>query len=100
MLKKVDLASAQTPGWFKERPSDTFRRHVWVSPFWEENPTRTVEFLGADRTLFGSDWPHTEGLSDPPSYVGGLSSLAPDQLRLVMRDNAVELTTPALQPVG
>jgi predicted TIM-barrel fold metal-dependent hydrolase len=100
LLKKVDLASAQTPGWFRERPSETFKRHVWVSPFWEENPVRTVEFLGADRTLFGSDWPHTEGLSDPPSYVDSLSSLTPEQLRRVMRDNAVELTTPALQPVG
>src|SRR5258705_18472 len=72
VLKKVDLAAAQTPGWFKEKPSETFRRHVWVSPFWEENPARSAEFLGYDRTLFGSDWPHIEGIPEPIEYVDSL----------------------------
>jgi predicted TIM-barrel fold metal-dependent hydrolase len=100
LVKKLDLAAAQTPGWFRERPSETFRRHVWVSPFWEEKPSRAAEYLGYERTLFGSDWPHTEGIAEPASYVDGLRELPADALRRVMRDNALELTTPALQPVG
>jgi predicted TIM-barrel fold metal-dependent hydrolase len=100
LVKKVNLAAAQTPGWFKERPSDTFRRHVWVSPFWEENPVRAVEHLTPERTLFGSDWPHTEGIAEPRSYLDSLTSLPDDDVRRIMRDNALELTTPALQPVG
>jgi predicted TIM-barrel fold metal-dependent hydrolase len=100
LVKKVDLAAAQTPGWFQERPSVTFRRHVWVSPFWEENPVRAVEHLTPQRTLFGSDWPHTEGIAEPASYLDSLTSLPEDDVRRIMRDNALELTTPALQPVG
>ena len=95
LLKKVDLAAAQTPGWFKERPSETFKRHVWISPFWEENPARAAEYIGFDRTLFGSDWPHIEGIAEPASYVEGLSELPDDAIRKVMRDNAIELTTRA-----
>jgi predicted TIM-barrel fold metal-dependent hydrolase len=100
LLKKVDLAAAQTPGWFKERPSETFRRHVWVSPFWEENPVRAVEHLTPERTLFGSDWPHTEGIAEPRSYLDSLTSLPDDDVRRIMRDNALELSALALQPVG
>ena len=46
LLKKLDLAATQSGGWFSERPSDTFRRHVWVTPFWEDDPARSG---GVDR---------------------------------------------------
>ena len=95
LLKKVDLAAAQTPGWFKERPSETFKRHVWISPFWEESPARAAEYIGFDRTLFGSDWPHIEGIAEPASYVDSLAELPDDTVRKIMRDNAIELTTRA-----
>ncbi|HEV8298195.1 MAG TPA: amidohydrolase family protein [Acidimicrobiales bacterium] len=92
LVKKVDKAAAQTPGWFSERPSDTFRRHVWVSPFWEDNAVAAAETLGADRCLFGSDWPHTEGLPEPADYFAELATLPDDALRKIMRDNAAQLT--------
>jgi len=95
LLKKVDLAAAQTPGWFTERPSETFKRHVWISPFWEESPARAAEYIGFDRTLFGSDWPHIEGIAEPASYVDSLAELPDDTVRKIMRDNAIELTTRA-----
>lgn len=94
LVKKVDKAAKQTPGWFSERPSETFRRHVWVSPFWEDNAERAIATLGVERTLFGSDWPHTEGLDQPIDYVNELSSLVAADVRRVMRDNCWELTQP------
>jgi predicted TIM-barrel fold metal-dependent hydrolase len=98
LLKKVDKAAKQTPGWFTERPSDTFRRHVWVSPFWEDDAVRAAGTLGVERTLFGSDWPHTEGLPEPSGYVSELASLPDADVRRIMCDNAWELTRPL--PVG
>ena len=92
LLKKVDKAARQTPGWFTERPSETFRRHVWVSPFWEDNAARASETIGIERTLFGSDWPHTEGIAVPGAYVDELTSLPDDAVRRIMRDNCVALT--------
>ncbi len=100
LLKKVDRAASQTPGWFSERPSDTFRRHVWVSPFWEERPARTAEVIGVDRTIFGSDWPHIEGIAEPASYLDALDTLPDDAVRKIMRDNALGLTTPALSAIA
>jgi predicted TIM-barrel fold metal-dependent hydrolase len=94
VLKKVDLAATQTPGWFAERPSEIFRRQVWVSPFWEDKPAEAATKLGFERTLFGSDWPHTEGIAEPRAYADTLASLAPDAVRRIMRDNAFELTNP------
>lgn len=92
VLKKVDMAARQTPGWFAERPSEVFHRQVWVSPFWEDEPSEAAEKIGYERTLFGSDWPHTEGIADPASYANGLKALPEDAVRRIMRDNAAELT--------
>ena len=94
LLRKLDLAAAQSPGWFAVRPSEIVRRQVWFSPFWEDRPAEAAERLGYDRTLFGSDWPHTEGIAEPISYVDGLKGLPDDAVRRIMRDNASELTNP------
>lgn len=94
LVKKLDKAAAQTPGWFTERPSETFRRHVWVSPFWEDDAIASAELLGVDRCLFGSDWPHTEGLPDPLAYERDVAPLGADAVRRIMRDNTAALSRP------
>jgi predicted TIM-barrel fold metal-dependent hydrolase len=80
------------PGYFREDPAETFRRHVWINPFWEDDPYQVVELMGADRVIFGSDWPHIEGMPRPLDYVAELKELSDDDRRLVLRDNARELT--------
>jgi hypothetical protein len=40
----------------------------------------------------GSDWPHAEGLPDPTDYAKDLSVLTDDEVRLVMRENALALS--------
>ena len=91
MLRLVEKSAAMSPGWFADKPSELFRRHVWVSPFWEDKPVKAVEMIGADRTLFGSDWPHTEGMADPASYRDELAGLPDDTIDRVMGGNAREL---------
>jgi predicted TIM-barrel fold metal-dependent hydrolase len=71
-----------------ERPSDIFKRHVFVSPYHEEPVDRLVERIGASQVLFGSDWPHAEGLAEPRDFAEALPDLPDEQLRMVMRDNA------------
>ncbi|MDZ4827243.1 MAG: amidohydrolase family protein [Actinomycetota bacterium] len=74
--------------------SELFRRQVWVSPFWEDKPVAAVEMIGVERTLFGSDWPHTEGIADPLSYRDELAGLPEETIDRVKGANALELTMP------
>lgn len=78
-------------GYVEGRPSDILKRHLFVSPFHEENIPALVELLGARQVLFGSDFPHPEGLAEPASYVDGLKGLTDTEIRLIMRDNTAEL---------
>lgn len=75
----------------EDKPSDIFKDRVYVSPFPEEDVVRLVELIGADRVLMGSDWPHPEGNVQPADYVEAIESLPDDQVRRIMRDNALEL---------
>jgi len=94
LIHKIEITGNQYAEMFDEKPIDVFRRHVWVAPFWEDDPVEVASWIGADRTLLGSDWPHLEGVSDPLSYADRLSSMGEEKTRQVMRDNAVELTGP------
>ena len=53
---------------FAEDPIEAFKRCVYVAPFWEDNFKDMADLIGIDRVIFGSDWPHPEGLAraDPP----------------------------------
>ena len=69
----------------------TFKRHVWVSPFHEEDVKGLGELLGADRLLMGSDFPHAEGIPEPLDYVQQLAGFSREDVRRIMRDNALAL---------
>ena len=46
---------------------------IHISPFWEDDLGELAELIGVDRVLFGSDYPHPEGLAEPASYVDELT---------------------------
>ena len=48
-----------------------------------------------DRVLFGSDWPHIEGMPRPLDYLPELNKLDRSQRREVLHDNAAQLVVPA-----
>jgi len=50
--------------------------------------------MGADHVIFGSDWPHIEGMPTPLDYLEEVEDLTDDDLQLVMRDNTRYLNTP------
>jgi predicted TIM-barrel fold metal-dependent hydrolase len=47
--------------------------------------------LGVERLLFGSDFPHTEGLAEPTAFVKDIPTFTAAETRKVMRDNVLEL---------
>ncbi len=79
------------PHLFAEDPVTTFKRNVWVHPFHEEDPIGIVKLVGVDRVLFGSDFPHPEGLADPVSYVKMLDGLPHDDVARIMGGNLAEV---------
>jgi len=91
LLERLDHTYEQMPQAFAERPSTTFRRSIWMHPFHEEDPRDLVKLLGADRVIFGSDFPHVEGLADPVSYVDELKGLPDDDVRKIMGGNMIDL---------
>lgn len=92
LLHGLELLGAQHPGMFKTSPVDQFVEHCWVAPFVEDSVDDLALRLPAERILFGSDWPHAEGLGEPKDFFNGLGSFSPDAQRRIMRDNARELT--------
>ena len=52
------------------------------------------DLLGADRLLMGSDYPHAEGLAVPTDYVRELVGFSDEDVRKVMRENALGLSQP------
>ena len=84
-----DMASAYSfnPHLFEEDPVEVFKRNIFVHPFHEEDPRGLVDLLGADNVLFGSDYPHPEGMSDPLSFVDDLEGLSHEEVAKVMGGN-------------
>ena len=96
LLGNIEHAWKMSPQSFAENPLDVFHRNVNVHPFHEEDPVGLVKLLGADRVLFGSDYPHPEGLADPIAFVDELSGLPSADVAKVMGGNLGRLMkTPA-----
>jgi predicted TIM-barrel fold metal-dependent hydrolase len=93
LFRKLGATYRKMPWFFNEDPADQFRRHVWINPFWEDDISEVVEYMGADRVVFGSDWPHIEGLPNPRDYEVEIKELAPSDQRLIMHDNVTALNT-------
>jgi predicted TIM-barrel fold metal-dependent hydrolase len=91
LLHRLDRTWAQMPQLFSERPSDTFKKNFWMHPFHEEDPRDLIKLLGADHVIFGSDFPHIEGLADPISWAEEVSGLDGATLRKVMGGNMMDL---------
>jgi len=93
LLAKVRSTANRMPGYWKDDPIDTFRRHVWINPFWEDDVNRVADCVGPDRVIFGSDWPHIEALPQPIDYVRELKEFDAVESKQILFDNVKELIT-------
>ena len=81
------------PGYWSDDPVDTFRRHVWINPFWEDDVNIVADCMGPSRVIFGSDWPHIEALPEPVDYIRELKEFDATETRQILLDNVQELLT-------
>ena len=92
LLEKLEGVYKKLPQDFGEHPVEAFRRNVYVNPFWEDGLEGLIDVMSPDRILFGSDYPHPEGLGDPVSFYDDLpSSLSSDDSAKIMGGNLKEL---------
>ena len=94
LLRNLKDAHGKMPFSFKEHPVEQFTRQVWVAPYYEDDMAMLKDALGIDRLLFGSDFPHTEGLPEPTMFVKDIPTFDEVEVRKIMRDNVLELITP------
>jgi predicted TIM-barrel fold metal-dependent hydrolase len=79
------------PALFAEDPIMVLKRNIWIHPFHEEDPRGLIDLVGVDRVVFGSDYPHIEGMSEPLSYVDELEGLSHDDIAKVMGGNLADV---------
>jgi predicted TIM-barrel fold metal-dependent hydrolase len=91
LVKRLRKQANQTPWGFVEDPLETIRNHVWVTPYYEEDLHALADLIGVERILFGSDWPHGEGLAEPLAFAKELDGFDERAVRKIMRDNCLDL---------
>jgi predicted TIM-barrel fold metal-dependent hydrolase len=95
VLRYTGPATRWLGGKLRDRPSDVFRQHVSIAPFYEPHYETSVaelmDLLGAERVVFGSDWPHGEGKPTPADYLEDMRGLDALQKRKFLRDNGAAL---------
>ena len=92
LLHDLQVLHAQNPGMFAMNPVDQFHRNVWVAPFVEDDVDDLAEYMPVERILFGSDWPHAEGVGHPRDFFSSLTNFSVADQRRIMIENAKELT--------
>lgn len=90
LVKRLRKKANQMPAAFPDDPLDVVRRNIWVSPYYEEDLETLAETVGVEHILFGSDWPHGEGLAEPVQFTKELTGFSEDDVKKIMRDNVVE----------
>ena len=70
---------------FDEDPVEVFNRNVWVHIFHEPDPQGIIDLgIPVDHLMFGSDFPHPEGMADPLAYSEMVKDLPIEQQELIM----------------
>ncbi len=92
LLRRLRVTYGKMPQVFAKDPIETFHEHVWVTPFYEDNVAELCAAIGTEHVLFGSDWPHPEGVALPAEWVGEVATLSEGDRRKVLRENLKALT--------
>jgi predicted TIM-barrel fold metal-dependent hydrolase len=62
--------------------------------YYEDDIRALADLIGVENVLFGSDFPHAEGLAAPLRFVDDLVGFDARELRLIMRENTRRLIEP------
>ncbi len=84
-FRKLQDASEKSSVLFDEDPVEAFLRTVYIHIFHEPNPKELLDMgIPADRLMFGSDFPHPEGMMDPLAYSEVVADLPVEDQALIM----------------
>jgi predicted TIM-barrel fold metal-dependent hydrolase len=87
LVQRMNHTYGQMPKEFKRHPRDTFNKHVFVAPYYEDDMTALKQYVPAERMLFGSDFPHPEGLAEPLDYLKEFDGFKDDEIKKVFSTN-------------
>ncbi|HEX5586586.1 MAG TPA: amidohydrolase family protein [Acidimicrobiia bacterium] len=84
-VAKLQRTYETSPVIFDEDPFETFKRSIYIHAFHEPDPKGLLDIgLRADHLMFGSDFPHPEGMADPLAYSEIVAELTPEDQQLIM----------------
>ena len=87
LMKMLKRAYGQMPKSFTRHPVETFQECVYVAPYYEEDLNELRQHVAADRLLFGSDWPHAEGLELPLDFINEVKDFSAEDQKKFMSSN-------------
>jgi predicted TIM-barrel fold metal-dependent hydrolase len=79
------------PHEFLGDPVEAIRNSIHISPFYEDDLSKLTDLIGVDRVLFGSDYPHPEGLAHPSHYLDAIDTLSQTDQAKIMGGNLSRL---------
>ena len=91
LFHNLEQAAARNPWHFAEDPVALLRDRVWMSPFWEDDLADVLDRMGPDHVIFGSDWPHMEGLPEPQDILEETEALPGDVAERFLFGNTAAL---------
>ena len=95
LIQRLAKTYKQASHAFTQDPVETLRKHIWVAPYYEDDLLELRDLIGIDHILFGSDFPHAEGLARPMDFVHDLKGFTDEEILKVMRENGKGLVSPS-----
>ena len=84
-LQRMQAVYERSPVLFDEDPFEVFKRNFYVHIFHEPDPKGLIDLgIPVDHLMFGSDFPHPEGMADPLAYAELVEDLPVEQQELIM----------------
>lgn len=87
LLDQCAKAYEKAPMLYDEHPLDQLKRNVFIHVFHDPNPVELIGRLGVENSMWGSDFPHPEGLRDPLAFSEEITSMPLEHQKLVMGGN-------------
>jgi predicted TIM-barrel fold metal-dependent hydrolase len=84
-VRKLRNAYERSAALFDEDPFEVFTRNIYLHAFHEPDPQGLLDLgIPADRLMFGSDFPHPEGMADPLAYSEIVEGMPAETQALIM----------------
>jgi predicted TIM-barrel fold metal-dependent hydrolase len=84
-VRKLQRVSERSSALYDEDPFEVFTRNVWVHAFHERDPQGLIDLgIPVDHIMFGSDFPHPEGMADPLAYSDVVAGMPAEDQALIM----------------